>query len=76
MRPTDAKPRTESTVFREHESGEPDATSHPDGAFEYGVLALAVVIVAVSLYLSLKYLMAPGEKDDAHIKRTILEEES
>ena len=49
---------------------------HPDGAFEYGVVAVAGLIVVLSLYLSLRYLVAPGEKGESHIKRTILEEES
>lgn len=69
-------PQSESTALQKQEADEPGGATHPDGAFEYGVVALAVVIVAVSLYLSLKYLFAPGEKGTSHIKRTILEEES
>lgn len=51
--------------------GEPEAL----GAFDYGVVGVSVVIVIITFYLAVRYLLWPGESDDSHIKRTILEDE-
>lgn len=39
---------------------------------DYLIVSVAVLIVIVTLYLSLRYLIRPGEHDVRHIKRLIL----
>ncbi|MFP4596812.1 MAG: hypothetical protein ACOC9W_01585 [Persicimonas sp.] len=42
---------------------------------DWTVVVVSVVIVAVSIVLSIRYLFRPGEQDPDHIKRRILREE-
>ena len=44
----------------------------PEGRFDYIIVLTAVIIVFVSLYFSIKWLIHPGEKSGDHIKRLIL----
>lgn len=46
--------------------------SAPDGPAEVIVVVIGVVITAVVLYLTLKYMIRPGEKGKDHIKRRIV----
>lgn len=46
------------------------------GTIEWTMVVLvSSVIVAITLYLAVLYLVRPGEHDDEHIKRQILDEE-
>ena len=44
----------------------------PDSNWDYIVIWATVVIVAISFYYSVKYLIKPGEGDKQHIKYSIL----
>lgn len=44
----------------------------PAGTIDYAITWGAVVIVLVTLWLSIKYLLKPQEKDPSHIKHMIL----
>ncbi len=44
----------------------------PQGSLDYLIAAVAVVIVLLALVWAVKCLVRPGERDPAHIKRTIL----
>lgn len=44
----------------------------PQGNIDYIIIWSSVVIVAVTLFLSLKYLISPKENDQNHIKNIIL----
>lgn len=44
----------------------------PQDKLDYLIIISAVVIVLISLWLSVRYLVRPGEKSDDHIKRFIL----
>ena len=46
--------------------------SGPQGNLDYLIISVAVVIVLVSLFFSLKYLLSPGEESKKHIKRLVL----
>jgi hypothetical protein len=50
--------------------------SRPEGLFDYGVIVVSTAIVAVTLYLAVRYLVWPGERSGSHIKRTILDSET
>jgi len=39
------------------------------------VVVVSAAIVAITFYLAVLYLVRPGEHDDEHIKRQILDEE-
>lgn len=46
------------------------------GTIEWTMVVLvSSVIVAITFYLAVLYLVRPGEHDDEHIKRQILDEE-
>lgn len=44
-------------------------------AADWAVVVVSVIIVAVSIVLSIRYLFRPGEQDPDHIKRRILRDE-
>lgn len=44
----------------------------PSGNWDYIIIAAAVVVVALTLFYTVKWIIRPGEKDAGHIKRTIL----
>jgi hypothetical protein len=62
--------RIAETAFAANETG----TTGPSGIWDYFVVAVAVIAVAVALFLAAKYLIAPGEESPDHIKRKILDE--
>jgi hypothetical protein len=43
--------------------------------FDYTVIIVAVAIVVLTFVLAIKYLIWPGERQDEHIKRRILDDE-
>lgn len=45
----------------------------PQGNIDYIITWTAVIIVAVALYLSIKYLVKPREDNPDHIKHSIVE---
>jgi hypothetical protein len=47
----------------------------PAGLFEYIIAALAVGVLLLTLYLCIRYFLRPGETEDDHIKRKILDDE-
>lgn len=42
--------------------------------WDYIIAVVMLIITALTLYLSIKWLIKPGEKSPKHIKRQILEE--
>lgn len=44
----------------------------PEGKFDYIIVFTAVIIVLITLFFSIKWLIHPGEKSGDHIKRLIL----
>ncbi|MCA9597337.1 MAG: hypothetical protein KC776_28680 [Myxococcales bacterium] len=46
----------------------------PTGTWEFGVVAVGLVLVALALVAALKLLLRPGERAPEHIKRTILDD--
>ncbi len=44
----------------------------PQGPWDYVIMAVSMAIVLVVLFLSIRYLARPGEKDPGHIKYMIL----
>ena len=46
----------------------------PTGTIDYIIISIASVIVAVTLYLSIKYMVKPKEGDVCHIKNIVLNE--
>jgi hypothetical protein len=46
----------------------------PDSSWDYVIVYMAVAIVLVSLFYSVKWLIKPGEKSSSHIKQFILNE--
>lgn len=44
----------------------------PQSSWDYVIIWAMVLIVAFTLYFSIKMLVKPGERTDNHIKRTIL----
>ena len=47
----------------------------PEGKFDYFIIWIMVAITLATLYYSVKWILRPGEKSDAHIKRFILNEQ-
>jgi hypothetical protein len=45
----------------------------PQSNWDYVIIWITVAIVTVSLFLSLKYLIKPGEQNSNHIKQLILD---
>ncbi len=52
-----------------------DMHAAPRGPFDYIIVALAVGVLLLTLYLCIRYLLKPGENQDDHIKKKILDEE-
>jgi hypothetical protein len=52
-----------------------DMQAGPAGLFDYIMAALAVAVLLLTLYLSVKYFLKPGETGDDHIKKKILDDE-
>jgi hypothetical protein len=48
----------------------------PHGLLDYIIVALAIGVLALTLYLCIRYLLKPGETEEDHIKKKILDEES
>ncbi len=46
----------------------------PDSNWDYLIISVMGAIVLVTLYYSVKWLLAPGEKSASHIKRFILDD--
>ncbi len=46
--------------------------SGPEGNQDYVIIAVAVLIVLLTLFYSVKWLIKPGEHADNHIKQLIL----
>jgi hypothetical protein len=44
----------------------------PDSRWDYLIISISVLIVLVTLFYSLKWLIRPGEKSSNHIKQLIL----
>lgn len=44
----------------------------PTGTLDYVIIWSAVVIVSITLFLSIKYLVKPQETDSSHIKNIVL----
>lgn len=47
----------------------------PDSNWDYLIIIAMVIIVLITLFFSLRYLLSPGEKSEQHIKRFILNTE-
>lgn len=45
----------------------------PQSNWDMVIVWVMIVIVALTLFFSLKFLVRPGEKSEAHIKRFILD---
>ena len=45
--------------------------SGPDGNIDYAIIAIAVLIVLLTLFYSVKFIFKPGEKATNHIKQII-----
>ena len=44
----------------------------PQSNWDYAIVWAAVIIVLLTLYYTIKWIIKPGEKDDNHIKRTVI----
>jgi uncharacterized protein HemY len=44
----------------------------PESNWDYLIISVVGVIVLVTLFFSVKWLIRPGEKSDTHIKRAII----
>ena len=44
----------------------------PQSDWDYVIVVVAALIVGVSLLLSVKWMVRPGEKEKDHIKRSVL----
>ena len=44
----------------------------PQSSWDMVIIWVTIVIVALTLYFSIKFLVRPGEKSETHIKRFIL----
>lgn len=44
----------------------------PRDNWDYLIVAVAAVIVVATLFFSVKWLLSPGEKEEKHIKRIVL----
>lgn len=45
----------------------------PQGQEDYIIIISAAIIVIVTLFLSIKYLVKPGEKSPDHVKNMIID---
>jgi len=44
----------------------------PDSQWDYVIIAITVLIVLLSLFYSVKWILRPGEKSESHIKNLII----
>jgi hypothetical protein len=44
----------------------------PDSNWDYAIVSAMVVIVVLTLVYTIKYLVKPGEKNQSHIKHTVI----
>ncbi|MEO8415886.1 MAG: hypothetical protein ABI472_19655 [Ginsengibacter sp.] len=44
----------------------------PDGNWDYVIVTISVIIVLITLFLSVKWMIKPGEQSQSHIKRLVL----
>jgi hypothetical protein len=44
----------------------------PDSNWDYAIVSAMVVIVLLTLIYTIKYLVKPGEKNQSHIKHTVI----
>ena len=47
----------------------------PDSQWDYVIIWAVVIIAVASLYYSVKWIIRPGEKNENHIKYSILNQE-
>jgi hypothetical protein len=47
----------------------------PDGNWDYVIVTIAVIIVLITFFFSVKWLIRPGEQSQSHIKRLVLNNE-
>lgn len=71
---TQPKPTTETTAHTGETAGG-HGSAAPDGPAYWVVTGISTAVVALALYLAVRYLFWPGETSDDHIKRRILREE-
>lgn len=45
----------------------------PESNWDFVIIITAAIIVAVTLFLSIKFLIRPGEKSPKHIKNIVVE---
>lgn len=45
----------------------------PEGKWDYAIVCVALIIVVLTLFYSIKWMIKPGEKGKKHIKRLILD---
>ena len=45
----------------------------PQSNWDYAIVWAAVIVVAFTLFFTVKWLVRPGERSDEHIKRTVLD---
>ena len=45
----------------------------PQSNWDYVIVWAAVVVVVGTLFYTVKWLLKPGEREDEHIKRTVLD---
>ncbi len=50
--------------------------SAPSGIWEYVIVAIAIAVFLISLYLIIKFFFRPGETEKNHIKKKILDDDS
>ncbi|MGS4344509.1 hypothetical protein ACKUSY_02705 [Myroides odoratus] len=46
----------------------------PDSQWDYLIIGIIAIIVVLTLFFSVKWLIKPGERQPNHIKRTVLNE--
>lgn len=50
-------------------------TDGPSGVWDHIIVGFSILIVLIVLFLTVKYFIKPGEKQQNHIKRLILKDE-
>jgi len=53
----------------------PDHAAGPGGFGDLIIAAFSILIVVVTLFLCVRYLLFPKENEDTHIKKRILDDE-
>lgn len=46
----------------------------PQGDVDYAIIIIGIIIVSLTLFFSLKFLIKPGEKNPSHIKNIVVDE--